>query len=375
MAALTIHSVTVTITMGIAITDTISGMSRTVTGMGTTTATAIITPPTMICSTFKLALGCAFCALLMALAPVYALDRDAQPSPANAGAAERLISFVLLLNQPRQLDEHQLADALNHALDLHGAGEAGDLIVSKPPYYLVKAPGGRVVVSSIDKPYFERDDKFVGQISNAKLRNAVQHHHAWIGVDSAEKANAADLRATYQQLGKIAAALSGPDTIAIFAPDVGQIAALNDEIAQQLRSDDPLQAFAPNGDAQVVAVSDQDPRLKKAENEAKQHWSEFMQAFKNKEGAKFAVKGRIAEGDEAEYMWLSVTDIDENEVHGMLDNEPARLSKLKMGEDLHIKVSEVDDWMYVGRDQQPRGGFTIKALEKATAAATPHSHN
>ena len=63
-------------------------------------------------------------------------------------------------------------------------------------------------------------------------------------------------------------------------------------------------------------------------------------------------------------MWLSVTTIDGEQVHGMLDNEPTVVTGFKMGQDLHIKVEDMDDWLYLDPDKNSVGGFTIKALEK-----------
>ncbi len=90
-----------------------------------------------------------------------------------------------------------------------------------------------------------------------------------------------------------------------------------------------------------------------------------MHAFRDKAGSEFAVKGRIVEGDDAEYMWLTVDAIDETKVHGRLDNEPATLTKLKMGQDLHITLADVDDWIYLNSEKQPVGGFTRKVLSQA----------
>jgi len=57
--------------------------------------------------------------------------------------------------------------------------------------------------------------------------------------------------------------------------------------------------------------------LKAVEAEALKGWPEFVKAFREKSGTEFVVKGRISEGDNAEYMWLSVTSIDGEKVHGI----------------------------------------------------------
>lgn len=143
---------------------------------------------------------------------------------------------------------------------------------------------------------------------------------------------------------KSPAALARHDALAIYNPEIDDFTLYSEAVAKTLRSDDPLQAFAgAGGGSDVVSIREDDPQLLAAQAQAKKGWHDFVHAFREKAGSEFAVKGRIAEGDKSEYMWLSVDAIDENEVHGRLDSEPATVTSLKMGQDLHIKVEEVDD--------------------------------
>lgn len=280
---------------------------------------------------------------------------------------DRLVSLVLLLREPRQLDEHTLANTVSEAVGIAHSHDKNSLnfVVAKPPYYQVKLKSNRFIVNNIDKPYFEEGDKLAEEIKDLKLRKAVTEHRAWLSIDWAEKEAPADLKTVYQEIGKMAVALAGPDTLAVYSPDTDRLSLYNKSVAKQLKGEDPLQAFAGAAASNVISISSDDPKLKAAEAEAKKRWPEFVNAFKEKDGDKFAVKGRIVEGDNAEYMWLSVTAIGGEEIHGKLDNEPAGLTKLKLGQDLHIKIDEVDDWLYVGSDKQPRGGFTMEALKEA----------
>lgn len=288
-------------------------------------------------------------------------------SPAAASNQERLISIVLLLRNHRDLDEHTLSDAA-----------PGSTVVAKPPYYQVKVGSDAYVVTSIDKPYFDQAEKVAADIKDPAVRDAVEHHKAWLAVDWGRKDAPGDVRSAYQHIAKMAAALAGPDTLAFYNPDTDQFADFDDNVVAQLKSDDPLQAFAGSagaststaaGGSDVIAVDGNDSTMKKAEAEAKSRWHDFVAAFNEKNGSDFTVKGRIAEGENAEYMWLRVSAIDGEAVHGTLDNEPAQLSNLHLGQDLHIKLDDVDDWAYIGRDKKPRGGFTIKALDQIAQAS------
>lgn len=288
---------------------------------------------------------------------------------------ERLISWVLLLREPRKLDEHSLANAVSTAVSIpHGHDEsATSFVVAKPPYYLIKLESGRFVVNNIAEPYFKDTATLAEGVKNPKLRQAIQAHRAWLSIDWAENEELADVKSVYQQLGKMAAALAGPDTLAVYSPDTDVLNVYDAALAESLKGEDPLTRFVPASVAPaVVSISNEDPRLKAAEAEAKKHWSDFVRAFREKRGDHFAVKGRISEGEKAEYLWLSVTNIDGERVHGTLANAPVDLKGLKLGQDLHIKIDEVDDWLYVGPDKQPKGGFTQKALAEAAQPRSSH---
>jgi uncharacterized protein YegJ (DUF2314 family) len=136
-------------------------------------------------------------------------------------------------------------------------------------------------------------------------------------------------------------------------------------------SNDPLQIFdSGTDDSESIAIEDSDPRLQAAQAKARKAWPEFTKAFAAKAGSEFAVIGRIVEGENAEYLWLSVVSIEGDKVHGKLDNAPVELTNLKMGQDLHILISEVDDWIYVGTDDVPVGGFTRDALTQSRQSAS-----
>jgi len=192
-------------------------------------------------------------------------------------------------------------------------------------------------------------------------------------VDWAGKEEPADIQAAYVDMGKIAAALAHPDALAIYSPEAGQLSPFNDSVAAMMASADPLQIFeGSDGEDETVSISDDDPQLMAAQAKARKAWPEFTKAFEAKAGKDFTVNGRIMEGDKEEHMWLTVTSIDKDKVHGSLDNAPVSLTALKLGQDLHMKISEVDDWLYIGKDEKPVGGFTRDALAHARDTASNH---
>ena len=281
---------------------------------------------------------------------------------AEAGKKERLISLVVLFHEPRKLDEHTVGNLVSKALGVeHSHDETkGSFVVAKPPYNLVKLKSGSYVINNIDKPYIGEDDKMLDDLTEPALRKAVSAHHAWVSIDWASPEKPSDVQHSYQDIAKIAAEVAGHDALAIYNPEIDDFTLYSESVARTLRSDDPLQAFdgGAGGGSDVVSIRGDDPRLLAAQAEAKEGWHDFVHAFRDKAGTEFAVKGRIGEGDKTEYLWLSVHAIDEIEIHGRLDNEPTTKSNLKMGQDLHIKVGDMDDWIYLTSAKEPVGGFT-----------------
>lgn len=281
----------------------------------------------------------------------------------------RLISFVVLLKEPRKLEEKSLGDTVSKAVGIDPATVDKGFVVAKPPYYKIELKSGVYVINNIDQPYFENAEELAKEIKDPDLRGAVASHHAWVAVDWAGKEEPADLRATYGDMGKIAAALARPDALAIYSPEEGQLSVFNVNVATAMTGSDPLQIF-DDASEDTVSISDDDPKVHEAQAKARKAWPEFARAFQAKAGKNFAVNGRIVEGDNSEYLWLMVTSIDADKVHGTLDNAPVALTTLKMGQDLHVNVSEVDDWIYIGKDEVPVGGFTRDALMDARDTAS-----
>ncbi len=290
---------------------------------------------------------------------------------------ERLISLVVLLHEPSDLNEHTLGTLVNKALGVkHGHDEKdGNFVVAKPPYFLIKLKSGSYVVNLIPERYIPEHDKLIDGIKQPELRKALAGHHAWASIDWASAEEPKDIRRSYQDMGKIIAALAGHRALAIYNPEIDDFALYNEAAGKALSSDDPLQAFASSSDDDdggIVSIRNDDPRLLAAEAEAKKGWHDFVNAFREKAGSEFAVKGRIAEGDNAEFLWLIVDSIDDMKVHGQLDNQPSTVMNLKMGQDLHIPVADVDDWIYLNKEKKPVGGFTIKVFDQLAQPKPKH---
>lgn len=302
----------------------------------------------------------------------------AQAAPAAGAPAlpsakhDRLISIVVLLSAPRPLDERVLGKAVSEALGVKRSNDSSDesFVKAKPPYYRVQLESGAYVLNNLDKIYCEDGGKLVENIKDPELQKTVASHKAWLSIDWAGKEEPEDLLIAYQNMGKIVAALAGPDVLALYSPEIDQFSPWNETVQKSLSGEDPLEVFG--GAAEVgaaVPMRDDDPLLQAAEAEARKRWPEFVQAYESKSGQAFAVKGRIVEGKNVEYLWLAVSSLEKDLVHGKLDNRPLGLTTLRMGQDLHIQVSDVDDWVYLDAEKRPVGGFTGAVLDQASTRA------
>ncbi len=68
------------------------------------------------------------------------------------------------------------------------------------------------------------------------------------------------------------------------------------------------------------------------------------------------------DGNEGEFLWISVQAIGEGEVTGMMEGNPEIRKDIKHGEVVTVKEKDIADWMYVPDDGDHKGGYTLKAL-------------
>jgi len=284
----------------------------------------------------------------------------------------RMISLVLLLSQPRTLDAAVVASAVSRGWNTPVTESAVSVI---PPSFVVNSATGNYAINSVDKPYFADSAKLADEVKDLAVAGAVREHHAWISVDWLGNDDKADLRVIYQNISQVLVQLIGKDTLAVYSPDTDQFRLNDATLTDHLLSPDPLQSLIPAGlsNAQAasntVTINDDDPQLLAAQAEARKNWPQFMQAYQAREKNQyFAVKGRILEGANVEYMWIQVTSIDDKLIHGKLDNDPETLKKVKRGADLHIPIDEVDDWLYSTSQGESRGGYTLRLFDALTQA-------
>ena len=316
------------------------------------------------------------CALLTA-GLLNAADKTVKPQAAEE-LPSRMVSLVLLLSEPRAQNVASVAKSASKAWSREVPESA---VTTMDSTFVVKSSAGRFAISSTDKPYFTESDKLADELKDSAVAGAIRKHRAWLAVDWMEKDDKADLRVVYQQLGKAIAEMVNVDTLAIYSPDTDQFHINDATLLTHLKSEDPLAALTdvdlPNSSLtgkNTISIEEDDVGLVAARAEARKNWPEFLQAFKARGKDKdlyFSVKGPIVEGENSEYLWLRVIDIDDKLVHGVLDNDPVALKTAKHGSDIHIPVADVDDWLYStgpGKDDV-KGGYTLRRFDELADAS------
>lgn len=277
------------------------------------------------------------------------------------------IAFVLLLRQPRDLDADELAQIASAAFDepISADPDATDrFIAGSEPSFVLKLGERFFLINVFPRPYMDDRETAARSVGELRLRKAVREHEAWLSVDLLGDCTERDLPAVYRVIGKLTAALADDDCLAIYAPATGQLNAFDEDVVRQLRGDRPLALFESPTHPPVVPVSGDDPRLRAAVTKARRRWDEFVSAFEERRPDQtFSVKARIGDEETSEFMWVSVTGLENGWIYGRLDNDPVELTHIRCGDRVRVAVKELNDWLYTDGERMA-GGFTIEVLRK-----------
>lgn len=297
-------------------------------------------------------------------------EEDAPASEPEDDPPPPMISFVLLLKEPRPLEAVVLAKILGKAWG--GAWRTGDepgeepakghWIVGESPMFMVGSTSGMFIVHNRGVPYFTKPEDVAASFADARLRHVVEVHRGWMSVDLMLPVDPGrPAESYYPEIGRLIAELADEDVLAIYHPESGRLNAWAPELEETLRGPDPLRDFATPPNPPVLTVDSEDPRLKAAVEEARRRYREFVEAFKARAGENFAVKAPIRRGGRTEFIWVKVVGFEPTVVHGELANDPVDLGGLKLGDRVEVPVEDVADWVYL-RDGAPVGLFSQAAI-------------
>lgn len=281
-----------------------------------------------------------------------------------------MLSFVALLKKPQRLEPIYLTSAAKKAwnADLGNGDQEGPdgFVVGMEglPTTIVSYRDRMIMINNFPQPYVEAPEAMADSIPDQRLRGLVAEHTAWLSCDAMGVESFDDVDETrewYRILGRLLSELVDDNCLAIVLPQTNQIFANMDETLELLKSDDPLEALGNDAPVPVIQIGADDSRMIAASAEARRRWPEFVAAFEKRAGENFGVKAPITAGGNTEFIWLTVTAIENDVIYGELGNEPISLEKLKLGSRVKTKLADLNDWGFV-RNGEPQGMFTVKVL-------------
>lgn len=286
-------------------------------------------------------------------------------------------SLVMLLDGPRAATAESVARCVREAL----GGEwddAGGLVEADREEgeakgvrrFLVSLSHGVFAILLSDQPYVSDPGTFAqGKIRDKRLRTAVERHLAWFSVDlvSAPSEETEGRVRGYDTIGKLVAAMAGPDCLALYAPELRRCNEFDFGLIERLQSGSPLAIFREPTFEPVVEIEEDHPRMAAAVEEARRRWPEFALAFERREirvDDRFIIKAEFVEGRRSEFMWVAVTAVEEDRVFGLLLNDPHQLETVHRGKEVSIDLSRLNDWIYPDENGEMAGGFTLRVLSE-----------
>ena len=297
---------------------------------------------------------------------------------ASGGEDEhQMLSIVAMLRVPQRLEPIYIASAAKRAWDAdlshgeeEGEGEDGFVVGNDElPTLVVSFRGRMILVNNFSHPYVDDPQTVADSIPDLRLRGLVAEHTAWLSCDAMGVESFDDRDAVldwYQILGKLISELVDDNCLAIFVPQTGQVFPNMSETLEMLKSADPINALNEDAPVPVIPISDDDPRMMAAVDEARRTWPQFVSAFEQRDGENFGIKAPVTENGNTEFIWMTVTALENGTIFGELANEPIDLGNLTHGSRVRVEESELNDWAYIGRDGQPNGMFTVKVLSDAS---------
>ena len=120
---------------------------------------------------------------------------------------------------------------------------------------------------------------------------------------------------------------------------------------------------ADDNGAPTFGVSGQDERVNHAMQQARDMVDIFISSMLNpiESMRSFSVKVPMTENGEVEHMWLNKFRIEGDAIEGEINNEPAVISNVFVGQKVKVNKSEISDWLFTV-DGKMHGNFTLRAI-------------
>jgi uncharacterized protein YegJ (DUF2314 family) len=304
------------------------------------------------------------------------------------GAPQPMRSLVFLLSEPREAPpkgawtEH-MARALGVSLDPEDKESGGFLLPMPHPglsaqgddcFALLLPDAGMFWILNVKRPYVDDPESWAKQTSDGRLCEVLATHRAWISVDLVTWLGGEyDDAKCYALIGRALAVLAGPDVLAVLSPELSRCNEWDPSLLEKLAGGEPLAIFQSPTFAPVIHVNNDDEQMEAAVAEARGRWPEFVALFRNRragEDKPFLVKAPFNDAGGTEYMWMAVSRIEGDTIHGTLENSPHHLETYFDGQAVSISTAELNDFLCPDGNGLPLGAWTIRVLESKMKRAS-----
>jgi len=282
---------------------------------------------------------------------------------------EPIVAMVLFQSAPQLLTRGHVANALTDALGRPFAEV--DVTEEGTSFLRVFVDGFNLTVASMPVPYGSTPGKaanparLANGVREPRLRDAIERHVAFLTIDCWAAPEGRKREDAIPLMGKILAALFDDTSLAVTSLVTNKGNLVDEALTERFRNGEAAEAMAEITYDGISEISGEDPRLTAAVAEARTRWPEFVAAFQRATDREaFIVKGPFTDGTHTEFMWIQVTEIDPDAVHGILMNKPFKVRGIRAGSAVSVPVPEINDWLYAENDE-PHGAFTEALVRSA----------
>ncbi len=282
------------------------------------------------------------------------------------------ISLVALLREPRIFEAKSLVRMIEEEwkVDLGDGKKQGadGFFVAHDLQFPIRCHKQMFVVNQYPTPYFPNPQAFAEQIQELRLRKLVAEHKAWVSVDAVAvdgSTPAKESATLYPRMAPIFANMLDEMALVVYLPDRNRAYVYNERTDRALRAADPIAELSNTQLEPIVPIAPDDPTMLAATAKARQEWPRFVQAFARHQGDRFTIKAPIRLKDAVEFIWISVTSINGDNIIGVLANQPSNLGSLQLGSRVVVALADLNDWVYFDLEKQLQGGFTMAAVDQA----------
>mgnify|MGYP001827987134 CR=1 FL=1 len=113
----------------------------------------------------------------------------------------------------------------------------------------------------------------------------------------------------------------------------------------------------------VVYVESGDEGMEAAMDHARSllphFWKTYSTRTRGEEG--FSLKVRVEDDGAVEYFWATDVVRDGDTISGTINNEPAVVSSVSLGQRIQFGEADISDWLYI-RENKMVGNYTLRAM-------------